>query len=90
MRYSEILSQRILEFLDEKKWNVGILAREADLPHSTINKILNHESNNPTLAIIHSIAIAFDKDLSEFFDYDAIKEVTLSDLKAVRKKKSSK
>ena len=84
MTYSDIISNRILELCNERKWSINLVATLAELPYSTVNKIVLKERHNPTILTIHSIAKAFDMDLIDFLDVAEIKQLTQSDLKIMR------
>ncbi len=59
---------RIQFFLDYKHWSVYKLAKEADLPYSSLNNIFNRKTC-PSIPTLEKICIGLNISLSEFFEY---------------------
>lgn len=73
--------------MKEREWTIGTIARLADLPHSTINKIVLKDRVSPTILTVHLIATAFNMGIVEFLDIPEINNLTKEDLKMMKKYK---
>lgn len=60
---------RIRELLVEREWSVYRLAKEADIPYSSLNNIFVR-NNCPTIATLERICSGFGITMSEFFKND--------------------
>lgn len=60
--------KRIQELLDFKHWTLYKLAKESDLPYSSLNNLF-HRKNCPTIATLERICIGFGIGLPEFFSF---------------------
>lgn len=60
--------KRIQELLDFKHWTLYKLAKESDLPYSSLNNLF-HRKNCPTIATLERICAGFGIGLSEFFNF---------------------
>ena len=72
---------RIKELLDERNWSMYKLAKEADIPYSSLNTLFQ-KNNQPTLSTLEKICAGFHISMFEFFsDYPPYRQdsVTLSD-----------
>lgn len=58
--------KRIIELRDERNWSNYKLAKEANIPQSTMTNLLKHD-NLPTIPTLISICNAFDITLLQFF-----------------------
>ena len=72
---------RIQFFLNCKHWSLYKLAKESDLPYSSLNNIFNRRTL-PTIPTLEKICTGFGISMSEFFEYkkNAVKSDTLSDM----------
>ena len=59
---------RIKELLDFNHWSLYKLAKESDLPYSSLNNLF-HRKNCPTIATLERICIGFGISLPEFFNF---------------------
>ena len=57
---------RIKELMKERKWTDYLLAKEANLSHSTVTNIFNR-NNAPTLPTLEAVCQAFGITLAQFF-----------------------
>jgi len=72
---------RIKELLDERNWSMYKLAKEADIPYSSLNTLFQ-KNNQPTLSTLEKICTGFHISMFEFFsDYPPYRQdsVSLSD-----------
>lgn len=58
---------RINELCKARAWSYYRLAKEADIPYSTLNTML-HKSNIPTVPSLMKLCDGFGITLSQFFD----------------------
>lgn len=63
----EIL-QRINYFLEYKRWSIYKLAKQSDIPYSSLNNSFLRKTC-PTLPTLEKICNGFNISLSEFFNY---------------------
>ena len=68
----------------EREWNIGTIAKLAELPHSTINKIVLKGRVSPSMVTVHLIATAFKMSIVEFLDTPEINALTKEDLKMMK------
>ena len=68
MNMGETLKKRIFELTIKYNKTFYELSKISGIPKSTIRKIASGKSNNPNLANIEKIAIAFGLSLYDFFD----------------------
>ena len=60
---------RIRELLEERNWSMYKLAKEADIPYSSLNTLFQ-KNNQPTLSTLEKICAGFQITMYEFFsDY---------------------
>lgn len=71
---------RIQYFLDFKHWSLYKLAKESDLPYSSLSNIFNRRTL-PTIPTLEKICIGFGISMSEFFEYkkNPVKSDNLTD-----------
>ncbi|SEW38968.1 helix-turn-helix domain-containing protein [[Clostridium] fimetarium] len=60
---------RMQELLAERDWSIYKLAKESDIPYSSVNNIFIRNTC-PTIVSLEKICKGFDVTLSEFFSYD--------------------
>ena len=60
--------KRIQELLEFKHWTLYKLAKEAELPYSSLNNLF-HRKNCPTVATLERICIGFGISLPDFFSF---------------------
>ena len=65
----EDIIKRINELLEFNHWTLYKLAKESDLPFSSLNNIYNRKTF-PSILTLCKICKGFNITLSEFFDYD--------------------
>lgn len=63
---SNSVINRIQELLAEREWSVYRLAKEADIPYSSLNNIFVR-NNYPTIATLERICSGLGITMSEFF-----------------------
>ena len=79
MEIDDIIN-RINFLLDFNKWSMYKLAKEANLPYSSICNIF-HRKSFPSLVTLDKICKGFNISLSEFFDYNSnpLRDITLNE-----------
>ena len=65
MEYNRTLL-RINELLELRNWTMYRLAKEADIPYSSLNSLFQ-KNNQPTLSTLEKICAGFRISLSDFF-----------------------
>ncbi len=60
--------KRIQELLEFNHWSLYKLAKESDLPYSSLNNLF-HRKNCPTVATLERICSGLGISLSEFFNF---------------------
>lgn len=60
---------RIQELLADRDWSIYKLAKESEIPYSSLNNIFIRDTC-PTIISLEKICKGFDITLSEFFSYD--------------------
>lgn len=65
MRDTDVI-QHIQDLCRERSWTYYRLAKEADIPYSTLNNMINR-TNIPTIPTLQKICDAFGITLSDFF-----------------------
>lgn len=65
---------RIIKLLEEKGWTKYKLAKEANIPQSSLHDILSGKIKSPTIERAKAIADALGVTVDEFLDQDDIKE----------------
>ena len=63
----EVLA-RIQQLLDFRHWTLYKLAKQSDIPYSSLNNIFNRQTC-PTVVTLQKICKGFDISLSEFFSF---------------------
>lgn len=76
------VKERIKILMDEKEWSEYRLAKEAELPQSTISHLFKR-NNAPTYPTIEAICRAFGITLAQFFAEDGEPIVLSSEQKEV-------
>ena len=65
---------KIKELLTERNWSMYKLAKEADIPYSSLNALFQ-KNNQPTLSTLEKICTGFHISMFEFFsDYPPYRE----------------
>lgn len=59
---------RIQQLLDFKHWTLYKLAKQSDIPYSSLNNIFNRQTC-PTVVTLEKICKGFNISLSEFFSF---------------------
>ena len=57
---------RIKKLQDERGWTIYRLAKESNIPYSSLNALFL-KNNNPTISTLEKICAGFNMTLSEFF-----------------------
>ncbi|MCI5650608.1 MAG: helix-turn-helix domain-containing protein [Fusicatenibacter sp.] len=65
MRDTDVISH-VQHLCQERSWTYYRLAKEADIPYSTINNMINR-NNIPTIPTLQKLCDAFGITLSDFF-----------------------
>ena len=65
MEMNETL-KKINELMEERDWSYYRLAKEADIPYSSLNSLFL-KNNQPTISTLEKICAGFHISLSEFF-----------------------
>lgn len=65
MEMNETL-KKINELMEERNWTYYRLAKEADIPYSSLNSLFL-KNNQPTISTLEKICAGFHISLSEFF-----------------------
>ena len=60
---------KIQELMDERKWTIYKLAKEANIPYSSLNSLFL-KNNQPTISTLEKICSGFHITMSEFFEED--------------------
>ena len=61
--------QKINKLMKERKWSYYRLAKEADIPYSSLNSLFL-KNNQPTISTLEKICAGFHISMSEFFASD--------------------
>ena len=72
MSVGEIVAARIRVLCKERRISINKLAAMSNLPHSSIDNIIQGRSNNPTLLTLMAVANAFNMTVSELLDVPAL------------------
>ena len=68
MKINDAISQRILQYCDERNLSINKLASLSMLTQSTLNNIVNNYVRDVKLLTIIKVCSGLDISLSEFFD----------------------
>lgn len=67
---------KIKQLLNERNWSMYRLAKEADIPYSSLNALFQ-KNNQPTLSTLEKICAGFNISMFEFFsDYPPYRQDT--------------
>ena len=69
------VKERILELLEQQNLTIEELSKQAGLPTSTIEAIINLQEKDPSMEILHQIIKALNLNLSDFFNEDKFKNL---------------
>ena len=70
MNTYQVVKNRLLVLLEEKKMSIHKLALESAVPPSSIKNILYGKSKNPGIVTLKMLCDGFGITLTEFFDTD--------------------
>ena len=79
MTYTEVVSERIVQYCKEKDISYHKLAILSGLGSSTIDNIVKKNTKVPNLRSVHRIAQGFDMTISEFLNFPAMNETEFDD-----------
>ncbi len=77
MTISEAVSKRILNLCNNYNISINKLATISYLTQSTVQSLINGDSNNPKLLTITRICYGLNISLSDFFDDDLFKNLDI-------------
>ena len=75
MKINDAISQRILQYCDERNLSINKLASLSMLTQSTLNNIVNNYVRDVKLLTIIKVCSGLDISLSEFFDCDLFNNI---------------
>jgi transcriptional regulator with XRE-family HTH domain len=79
MDYSEVVSERILEYCKERNITINKLATMSGMAQSTVDNIIKKNTKNPTLGSIHRIAQGLGVTVSDFLNIEEFNETDFED-----------
>ncbi len=79
MKISEATSKKLLKICEERKISVNKLATTSCLTQSTVQNIIECNSNNPKLLTIVRICDGLNISLKEFFDDELFENIDRED-----------
>ncbi|MBQ4100577.1 MAG: helix-turn-helix transcriptional regulator [Oscillospiraceae bacterium] len=79
MDYSEIYVKRIRTFCKQRGISINKLATMSGVKQSTLDNIIQGNTQNPRVKTLHKIAIAFNMTLAEFLDFDELNEYSFDE-----------
>lgn len=79
MKICEAVSKKLLNICDEREISVNKLASISCLTQSTVQNIIECNSNNPKMLTIVRICDGLSMDLKDFFDDDLFEEIDRED-----------
>ena len=74
MDYSEVVSERILEYCKQKNITVNKLASLSGINQSTVDNIIKKKTKIPNLRTIHRLSQGIGVTVSEFLDFQKMNE----------------
>ena len=74
--------KRITSLMNHKNWTLYKLAKESDIPYSSLNSMFQ-KNNQPTISTLEKICKAFNITLSEFFSNTPLNKKTKQDFSKV-------
>lgn len=75
---------RITEMLEQRNWTIYRLAKEADIPYSSLNNLFVRNTM-PTVSTLMKICEGLNVSMSEFFSEDTPAHTSSADLKSDEK-----
>ena len=63
------VKMRIKQLMDEREWTIYRLAKESNIPWSTLRNIFKH-NNDPSIFTLECICKGFGMTLPQFFDVE--------------------
>ncbi|MBE6687169.1 MAG: helix-turn-helix transcriptional regulator [Ruminococcaceae bacterium] len=79
MEYYELYVRRIRQLCKRNDWSINTLATISGVKQSTLNNIMHGQTQGPRIMTLHKLAIAFSMTLSEFLDFDEIKDYSFDE-----------
>ena len=79
MDYSEIYIKRIRQLCKERGIAINKLASMSDVKQSTLDNIVRGLTKNPRIKTLHKIALAFNKTVAEFLDFQELNDYSFED-----------
>jgi transcriptional regulator with XRE-family HTH domain len=79
MEFSEVVSERILQYCKEKNITVNKLATLSGMAQSTVDNIIKKNTKNPSLRSIRRISQGLGITTSEFLDFPEFNESVFED-----------
>ena len=79
MKICEAVSKKLLNICEEREISVNKLATISCLTQSTVQNLIECNSNNPKMLTIVRICDGLSIDLYEFFDDELFKEIDRED-----------
>ena len=74
MEYSDIIIKRIRSLCKSRRISVNKLATMSGVSQSTLDNIMNRKTKSPGIVTLHMVAIAFNRTLAEFLDFDELND----------------
>ena len=79
MEYNLIYVQRIRSLCKKRGISINKLATMSGVKQSTLDNIMRGLTENPRVATLHKIAIAFNMTLAEFLDFSELNDYSFDD-----------
>lgn len=70
MSLTEAIGKRVLELTKINNYSLQELAKEANVPLSTIKNLIYNKTTNPSTMVIYKICKVFNMELNDFFKSD--------------------
>lgn len=77
MKINDAITQRILQFCNERSLSINKLATLSMLTQSTLNNVVNKYTKDIKLLTVVRICEGLQISLSEFFDSDLFEDIDL-------------
>lgn len=68
MTYQVAVSKRIIKLCQKHNLSLKELAKETNIPHTTLNNIVNCKKKNIKLSLIQKICTTLKMELKDFFN----------------------
>ncbi len=79
MAYSDLFIQRIASLCKNRKLSINKLANMSGVKQSTLDNIMQGNTQNPGIKTIHQIANAFSMTPAEFLDFKELNDYSFAD-----------